>query len=375
MRILHTSDWHLGRVLHEHSLLRDQESFLGSLLEHLRECPYEALVVAGDVFDRSIPSEEAVGLWNGFLEGFRAACPETALLVIAGNHDSAARVALASRLLEAGGIHIRGGGERVDEPVRLPGADVWLVPFLWSGSLAVGGENGRVMIQTQREALAEAVARIRLRMDPQRINILVAHCFAVGGEVSDSERTLVGTAVQVETQLFEGFDYVALGHLHRPQGLGPRIRYSGTPLAYSFSEAGQAKSMAAITLTKGVDPELELVPVRPFRTMLNLKGSLEELMEDERFAGLGEAYVRVTLTGPAGITQPVARLRSRFPLLLDFQEYVAPQSQALAPLPALRKPDIGEEFQAFERRLRDGDPPGPLVAAFSELRAELERTR
>lgn len=375
MRILHTSDWHLGRVLHEHSLLRDQEMFLGELLERLRASRFEALVIAGDVFDRSIPSEDAVGLWNAFLEGFREACPGTALLVIAGNHDSATRVALASRLLEAGGIHIRGGGERVDEPVRLPGADIWLVPFLWSGSLSIDGENGRVLLQTQREALEEAVARIRRHMDPERLNVLVAHCFATGGEVSDSERTLVGTAIQIETRTFEGFDYVALGHLHRPQGLGPRIRYSGTPLAYSFSEAGQSKSMAAITLVKGAEPQVELLPVSPLRPMVNLKGTLEELLEEERFAGLGEAYVRVTLTKPAGISQPVARLRSRFPLLLDFQEYCAPQSQSTAPIPAIQKADLGEEFRAFERRLRDDDPSDALVAAFGELRAEMEQSR
>ncbi|HWQ10465.1 MAG TPA: exonuclease subunit SbcD, partial [Holophaga sp.] len=290
MRLLHTSDWHLGRVLHEHSLLEDQKHFLDGLLDHLRVNRYDALLLAGDVFDRAIPPEEAVALWNGFLEAFCTECPDTALLAITGNHDSATRVAVAARVIERTGIHLRGGAERLAEPVTIRDAEgavarIWMVPFLWSGSLQEGADGQRVL-QTQEEALAEAVRRIRAQADPAELNVLVAHCFASGGQVSDSERTLVGTAVQVDPGLFEGFDYVALGHLHRPQALGPRIRYSGTPLPYSFSEASQRKSMAAVTLAKGVEPAVDLVPVQPFRAMMDLKGTLAELQADPKYAGL-----------------------------------------------------------------------------------------
>lgn len=376
MRFLHTSDWHLGRTLHEHSLLEDQSRFLDDLLAHMDQAGYDALVIAGDVFDRSVPSEEAVALWNGFLERFAAACPGTALVAIAGNHDSGARLAGASRVIERAGVHLRGGAERLEEPVRLPGADLWLIPFLWSGSLVREGEDGPLRLQSQEAALAEAVARIRARMDASRLNVLVAHCFAAGAEPSESERTLVGTAVQVGTELFAGFDYVALGHLHRPQALGPRVRYSGSPLAYSFSEAGQAKSLAAVTLAKDAAPAVDLVPITPLRPMVSVKGTLDELLADPRFSGLGEAYVRVVLTETASLGQPAARLRSRFPLLLELQEATSSVPlQPLAPLPALERPDLGTDFLAFQQRLRGEAPPEALQAAFADLRRDLEKTR
>ena len=381
MRILHTSDWHLGRILHEHSLLPDQEKFLEDLLAHLRESRYDALVIAGDIFDRSVPSEEAVELWNRFLEDFAAVCPDTSLLAIAGNHDSATRLALASRLIERAGIHIRGGADRLDDPVTLRDADgavanVWMVPFLWSGSLIQDREDGRFALQTQEEALAEAVRRIRARIDPSELNLLVAHCFASGAQVSDSERNLVGMATQIDPALFQDFDYVALGHLHGPQALGPRMRYSGTPLPYSFSESAQAKAMAAVTLRKGHDPVVAAIPVKPLRPMKDLRGTLEELESDPRYAGLEDSYVRVTLTEPSGVGQPVVRLRLRFPFLLEFQEYLSPQTGPMDAPSERLEVDLLDEFKDFERRLRgEAGASEGLLAAFSELRGEMERAR
>ncbi len=381
MRILHTSDWHLGRILHEHNLLPDQRKFLGDLLAHLRESRYEALVIAGDIFDRSIPSEEAVELWNSFLEDFAAACPDTALLAIAGNHDSATRLALASRLIERAGIHIRGGAERLDDPVTVRDADgaiarIWMLPFLWSGSLYQDRVEGRFALQTQEEALAEAVRLIRTKLNPAELNLLVAHCFASGAQASDSERNLVGMATQIDPRLFQDFDYVALGHLHRSQALGPRMRYSGTPLPYSFSEAAQAKAMAAVTLQKGLDPFVAAIPVNPLRPMKDLRGTMEELETDPRYAGLQDSYVRVTLTEPSPVGQPVLRLRLRFPLLLEFQEYVAPQADKIDTPDETLKTDLLDEFKDFERRLRgeDGASEG-LLEAFTVLRGEMERAR
>ena len=381
MRILHTSDWHLGRILHEHSLLPDQGKFLEDLLAHLRESRYEALVIAGDIFDRSIPSEEAVELWNHFLEDFAAACPDTSLLAIAGNHDSATRLALASRLIERAGIHIRGVAERLEDPVTVRDVDgaiarVWMLPFLWSGSLYQDRVEGRFALQTQEEALAEAVRLIRTKLNPAELNLLVAHCFASGAQVSDSERTLVGTAAQIDPRLFQDFDYVALGHLHRPQALGPRMRYSGTPLPYSFSESTQVKAMAAVTLRKGFDPVVADIPVIPLRPMKDLRGTLHELETDPGYAGLGETYVRVSLTEPSPVGQPVVRLRLRFPFLLEFQEYLSPQPGPMdAPSERLEL-DLLDEFKDFERHLRgEAGAPEGLLAAFSDLRGEMERAR
>lgn len=381
MRILHTSDWHLGRILHEHSLLPDQEKYLDDLLAHLRETRYELLVVAGDVFDRGIPSEEAVALWNRFLEGFAELRPHTALAAIAGNHDSATRLAVGSRLMERANIHVRGGAERLEEPVTIRAADgtvarVWMVPFLWSGSLVRDDADGRYALQGQEEALAEAVRRIGTRMNRDELNVLVAHCFASGGLASDSERILVGTAAQVDPVLFRDFDYAALGHLHRPQALGPRARYAGSPLPYAFSECAHGKSMTAVTLAKGAEPAMAELPVVPLRPMKDLRGTMEELLDEPRYAGLEETYVRVTLTEASGASQPAVRLRLRFPLLLEFQEYAAPASDHEEACADSTAADILDEFKEFELRLRGGSGASDgLLAAFAELRGEMERTR
>ncbi len=376
MRLLHTSDWHLGRTLHEHGLLEDQARFLDDLLATLDMERPDALVIAGDVFDRSVPSEDAVALWNGFVERFAVACPRTTLIAIAGNHDSGARLAGASRVIERAGVHLRGGPDRLDTPVRVGAADVWLVPFLWAGSLVKEGEDGPLRLQSQEAALAEAVTRIRACMDSERINILVAHCFAAGAEPSESERTLVGTAVQVGTDLFEGFDYVALGHLHRPQALGPRVRYSGTPLAYSFGEAGQAKSLALVTLDKGSEPDIRLLPVTPLRPMVKLRGTLQELLEDPKHSGLGECYVCIELTESESLGQPFVRLKRRFPRLLEMTVAEAKMLPDAGPdLPAPAHADLEEDFVAFEQRLRKQAPAEALLGAFRELRKTLERAR
>ncbi len=239
------------------------------------------------------------------------------------------------------------------------------------------GEDGPLRLHSQEEALTEAVGRIRDRMDPERLNVLVAHCFAAGAEPSQSERTLVGTAAQVGTDLFSCFDYVALGHLHRPQALSPRMRYSGTPLAYSFGEAGQAKSFAAVTIEKGIDPVVALLPIIPLRPMVKVRGTLQELLEDPQYEGLGDAYVCAELTESAGLGQPFARLKRRF---LRILEMTTPETLPVAGAPVnatfgSARPDLEEDFLAFEQRLRRGAPPEPLVEAFRELRASLERAR
>ncbi len=381
MRILHTSDWHLGRILHEYNLLPDQEKFLKDLLALIQESKYDALIIAGDIFDRSIPSEEAVDLWNRFLEDFAANCPDTSLLAIAGNHDSATRLAVASRLIERTGIHIRGGADRLEDPVSVRDVDgsiarIWMVPFIWSGCLTKDCEDGLFALQTQEDALAEAVRRIHARANPAELNLLVAHCFASGGQVSDSERTLVGTAAQIDAALFDDFDYVALGHLHRPQAMSATVRYSGSPLPYSFSESAQLKTMTAITLKKGSDPGIEAIRIIPLHPMKDLRGRLDELLNDPGYAGLEDTFIRATLTEPSGISQPVARLRLRFPLLLEFQEYVSPSHDAVEAFPDPQATDMLDEFKAFEQHLR-GEAGGSenLLAAFVALRSELEQSR
>ena len=380
LKILHTSDWHLGRTLHEASLLGDQDHFLDWLLGHLSEGAYDAMILAGDVFDRSIPSEEALLRWDRFLVGFQEACPETVLCILAGNHDSATRITLGSKVIERMGVHLRGGSGRIEEPIVVKGKDgttghVWLLPFLWGGAISRESPEGTKVLHTQQDALEEAVRRVRQQMGKADVDVIAAHCFVSGSSVSESERKFVGTAMQVEPELFEGFTYVALGHLHRPQVLSPRLAYSGSPIAYSFSEAGQAKHLLSVSLEKGTEPVIESVPFVPARPMANLKGTMEDFLTSTEFDPWKEAYVRIQLTVKTDLLNPFMRLQARFPWLLEFQNgpVTTAGDASVAPEEAQTELDIGEEFLSFEARIRGEEAPEALVEAFETLRADAER--
>lgn len=381
MKLLHTSDWHLGRVLHERPLLPEQVAFLAQLVALLREDPHDALIVAGDVFDRSIPPEEAVERFGDFLRDLRAACPALPIVIIAGNHDSAARLAYASPLLAAAGVHVRGAldpARAIERPVRVRAADgeeaeLWPLPFLWPGALSAHAEGDEAPLGSQEGAFVEALRRLRDRRDATALQVLVAHCFAAGGAVSDSERTLIGTATQIDAACFADFDYVALGHLHRAQRVAPNAWYSGSPLKYSFSEAGDAKALLSVTLSRGAPAEVRRIPIAPARDLAILRGALRELLEDPRHLPYAERYLRIELTEADATAQPMALLRARFPFLLDLRIPRAEASDArIAPADRRARADVEQDFVDFERRLRGEAPlPSGLLEAFRALRASV----
>lgn len=372
MRILHTSDWHLGKVLHERSLLEDQRHVLDQVARLIAEDPHDLLVVAGDIFDRLIPPEEAVILLGDWLNAVREVAPAMPIVLIAGNHDSGARLAWSRGLLARSGVHIRGEAERVDQPIRVTTAagelaEVWAIPFLWPGALAAtdGGPS------TQAAALDAAMTRIRAQQTPGRTQIAVAHCFAQGGQVSDSERTLIGQATTVEGSLFDGFDYVALGHLHRPQAVGTHARYSGSLLQYSFSEAGDDKGVLSVDVRAGALPVATHRPLTPLRALRTLSGSFDALLHTDVYELYREDYVSITLTEPVLAGQPMARLRARFPNLLQLNNPV-PETDGLAVSHQGRardRDDIGLDFLDFQQHLRGTPPPADVAAAFASLRA------
>ena len=353
MRILHTSDWHLGRVLHQYPLLAAQGDVLDQIIAHCRATAYDALLVSGDLFDRSLPPEDAVRLWSRFLRDLRAACPELPVLVIAGNHDSAARVAYAADALTAARIHVRGGSEAILDPVELTGPSgermqVWMIPFLWAGDLDAPGEDGQGLIRTQEETLKEAIARIRPLQDPGALQLLLAHCFARGGAATDSERTLVGTATDVDPGLFAPFDYTALGHLHRCQRVADRAWYSGSPMPYSFSEALDEKGMLAVELKRDQAPGVTRVPLRPPHPMRRLRGALKDLLQDPRYDPDTACLVEITLRKEDAGANPFALLKTRFPLLLHL-EYQPEAADAAAPGrgAAERNGDLLSDYRQF----------------------------
>lgn len=316
MRLLHTSDWHVGRTFHGTDLLADQDTVLAHLAELVERLSVDVVVVAGDVYDRAVPSAEAVRVATTALRRLREAGAE--LVITPGNHDSAARLGAFADFAEAGGLHLRTTIDAIDRPVLLEDAHgpvaFYGIPYLEPdpARLALGVPEAR----GHTGVLTEAMRRVREDLatrGPGVRSVVLAHAFVTGGVGSESERTIaVGGVEQVPGSVFDGMDYVALGHLHGPQRLADHLRYSGSPLAYSFSETTR-KSVWVVDLDDrglaGVD-RVELPVPRPLAT---LRGRLDELLEDPEYDVLHECYLSVTLTDPVRPVEAMRRLRARFP--------------------------------------------------------------
>lgn len=340
MRLLHTSDWHLGRSFHGVGMLDAQRAFIDQLVGVVRDESVDVVLIAGDVYDRALPGVDVVGLLDDALVRLSGAGAKVVLT--SGNHDSAIRLGFASRLLERGGVHLRTRLEELDTPVLLPLADgageegdageagdtgpvlaiygiPWLEPRLVAGQLGVETashfEVTRAATGRVRADLAERSARRTVH------SVVLAHTFASGGISSDSERDLsIGGVGAVPLDLFDGFSYTALGHLHGRQSLSPAVRYSGSPLAYSFSEAKHHKGGWLIDVdTSGITAVTEILWDAP-RALAVLRGTLDELLAGADFAWAEEAYCQITLTDAQRPTQAMERLRARFPdtLVLGF---------------------------------------------------------
>jgi exonuclease SbcD len=315
MRLLHTSDWHIGRSLHGADLLAEQEAVLSGLAEVVAAERVDAVVVAGDVYDRAVPSADATAVLDRVLTRLRAA--GATVVLTPGNHDSARRLNFAAGLLAASGVHVRATVAGLDEPVLLSDAHgdvaVYGLPYL-EPELA-RHELGLPAARSHEAVLRAAMDRVRadLFLRPGVRSVVLAHAFVGGGLASDSERDIcVGGVDLVPASVFDGVDYVALGHLHRPQSLSDRLRYSGSPLPYSFGEAGQAKQAWLVDLDAGGLAGVTPVPLPLPRALTVLTGTLEELLDDPAHAGAEEAFVSARLTDAVRPADPMRRLRTRF---------------------------------------------------------------
>lgn len=326
MRILHTSDWHLGRSFHGTGTLDAQRIFVDNLEKTVREEAVDVVLVAGDVYDRALPAVDVVALFDETLDRLTVAGAQ--VVVSSGNHDSATRLGFGGRILARGGVYLRTRIEDIGTAVTWPlGAEAELaiygVPYLEPRVVAEALEaDGTTHTAVTRAALDRVREDIALRSRERRVvSVVMAHTFAAGGEGSDSERDLaIGGLGSVPLALFEGFDYSALGHLHGRQRLSETVRYSGSPLAYSFSEANQHKG--AWLLDVGADG---IGAVRPVewpapRDLAVLTGTLDELLERDDLAWAESAYCSVTLTDRERPARAMERLRTRFPdtLVLSF---------------------------------------------------------
>ncbi|WP_016699635.1 exonuclease SbcCD subunit D [Actinoalloteichus spitiensis] len=378
MRLLHTSDWHIGRTFHGRDRLPEQERVLTGLAELVADEGVDVVVVSGDLYDRAVPSGEAVEVCQRVLAALRAA--GATLVMIPGNHDSASRLGAFADFAAVGGLHVLTRISRLHEPVVL--ADdhgpvaCFGIPYLDPDparhhlGLVGGGHRGHIAV------LTEAMDRVRdavARLPPTTRTVVLAHAFVTGGQASESERPIsVGGVEQVPGSVFDGVDYVALGHLHGPQVLADHLRYSGSPLAYSFSEAAHRKSVWIVDLDAdglaGVRSHALPVP-RPLATV---SGPLAELLADEELTVLEEHYLSATLTDPVRPLDAMRRLQRRFPhaVHLEWRPEGGPAQERLNYSSAVRGRDDREVTASFLAHCRGAGPSESEAALIEEALTE-----
>ncbi|MEV7345972.1 exonuclease SbcCD subunit D [Streptomyces sp. NPDC093544] len=379
MRLLHTSDWHLGRAFHRVNMLDAQSEFIGHLVSTVREHDVDAVVVSGDVYDRAVPPLAAVELFDDVLH--RLADLGVPTVMISGNHDSARRLGVGAGLIGRAGIHLRTEASACGTPVVLADThgDVAFYGLPYLEPALVKDEFG-VEKAGHEAVLAAAMDRVRAdlgaRAEGTR-SVVLAHAFVTGGQASDSERDItVGGVAAVPAGVFDGIDYTALGHLHGSQTITERVRYSGSPLPYSFSETDHRKSMWLVDLGPEGLLGAERIDCPVPRALARIRGQLEELLVDPELQGHAEAWVEATLTDPVRPADPMARLTERFPhtLSLVFEPLRAPEDPDLSyarRLAGRGEQQIAEDFVAHVRGAGpDAREQAVLRDAFDAVRAD-----
>lgn len=322
MRFLHTADWHIGKIVHEQSMLADQAYILEQLIEQVEEYEVDAVLMAGDLYDRSLPPKEAVSLVNQTLSRLINEL-EVPVFIIAGNHDSNERIEYLSGVAEAKQLYMEGTLKAYTRKVSLKEADIYMMPY--ADHVLIRQALDQPEIRTIEEAVAAQVEQITSsdEFDRSRINMIMFHGYVISGsrtslEESDSERPLsIGTAEWIDQSIFDAFDYVALGHLHKGQKVGSnRIRYSGSPLKYSKSEAAHQKKSFIIDIDRD-SLEVTPVPLIPKRDMRIVRGAFDDLMQQD----WSDDYIFIELTDDMFIQDAMSRLRGQFPQILGL-EYV-----------------------------------------------------
>lgn len=356
MKLVHLSDLHLGKRVNEFPMLEDQAHILEQISALIdRERP-DAVLIAGDVYDRTVPSAEAVALLDEFLVAL--AGRQLPVLLISGNHDSAERLSFAARLMERSHVHISPVYDGHVTPVTLTDAygpvDFFLLPFV--KPVHVRRAFPEEEIESYTDAVACAIRHMAL--DPARRSVLLTHQFVTGAEQCESEELSVGGSDNVDASVFAPFDYVALGHIHSPQNLGGRVRYCGSPLKYSFSEAKQQKSVTVAELGEKGRLSVRAVPLTPLRDMIELRGSYLEVTARAFYQGLDrDAYIRVTLTDEDDVPDAVSKLRVIYPNLmrLDYDNRRTRGAGLPAQSPETERQPPLELFAAFYER-QNGHP-------------------
>ncbi|QZL04189.1 exonuclease SbcCD subunit D [Streptomyces sp. BHT-5-2] len=379
MRFLHTSDWHLGRRFHEADLIDAQRAFLAHVHDTARDHAVDVILVAGDIYDRAIPSLDAVRLFDSALS--QLADLGIPIIMISGNHDSAHRLGVGASVLARAGVHLRTDPATTGTcPVLLDDEHgtvaVYGIPYL-EPSLTHDDLEANKSHQAVTTAALDRI-RADLATYPEGTrSVVLAHAFVAGGEPSTSERDItVGGLDYVLGSAFTRIDYVALGHLHGAQNVNDHIHYSGSPLAYSFSEAHHTKSLTIVDMAGDGTVTLTRVPTPVPRPLALLKGALEDLLTDPAHEALADHWLQVTLTDPALPYEPMARLRRRFPHTLSLLHERPDNPQQAADRPTYTQRLQGRSdldiVHDFIKKVR-GDDPTPAEQAL--LRQAVEATQ
>lgn len=390
MRILHTSDWHLGRSFGPVSLAGEQERFCDALAEIVADQRIDLVVIAGDIYDRAIAPTHSIELFRDTVRRLRSA--GVVIAAISGNHDGADRVSPYDDLLDASGVYIRGGYEGVGRVIRHEFADgpldLVLLPFLdpqaapdLFGLTPVGesGDGGdaleRRRRRTHESVLAAAMATTRAALAAPR-SLAVAHAFVTGGSVSDSERQLeVGGTGEVPADIFDGFSYTALGHLHRPQDITrPTLRYSGTPMPYSFSE-DHTKSVTVIDMDPTGACAIDTIDLAVGRGVRTITGTIDELLESARHPDAHERFVRAIVTDRETVLDAKARLERVYPHVVEVRLEPAGGRATVAAGPTVEIHELRpiDAVTDFWVELEGSEPDGDLLDILTSAVATAER--
>ena len=350
MKFIHLSDLHIGKRVNEYSMLEDQEYILNQIINIIDEQKSDGVIIAGDVYDKSVPSAEAVALFDDFL--VKLSKRNLYVFVISGNHDSPERIAFGGRLMEASKIYMSPVYDGRLSPVTLEDEygkiNVWMLPFVKPVHVRKFNEDAEISSYTD----AMHVAVDNLNVDTNERNLMIPHQFVTGADRTESEEISVGGTDNVDVSVFDVFDYTALGHIHRPQNCkSEKVRYSGTPLKYSFSETKDNKSITIVELKEKGNLSVDTVPLKPMRDMVEIKGKYDEIMLRDFYKDTSyqEDYVHITLTDEDDIPDAIGKLRTVYHNLmkLDYDNLRTRNMNSIDGAENVEKKSPYEHFSEF----------------------------
>ncbi|WP_071395161.1 exonuclease SbcCD subunit D [Bacillus tuaregi] len=322
MKFIHTADWHLGKLVHGVYMTEDQRFILDQFVELVEEEQPDAVVIAGDLYDRSVPPTDAVGLLDEILYKINVEL-EVPVVAISGNHDSAERLSFGSSWYRNSQFYLAGKVEKELRPISIKGVNFYLLPYAEPGIVRQLLDNDS--IHSHQDAMKAMMQRIEKDLRVNEPNVLVGHAFVLGGATSDSERTLsVGGSGCVSADLFESFSYTALGHLHSPDAIQhPKVKYSGSLMKYSFSEAKQKKSVSIIEMDEKGQFDIRYRSLSPRYDMREIEGTLEQLLDPKFYQNENvDDYLKVTLLDEGALLDPIGKLRQIYPNVLHLEKKI-----------------------------------------------------